>query len=76
MGTDPRHSATDRHGTVWGHENLRVVDASLHVTNGGVNPVLTILANAFRVMHDWVGSGAGPGPAPGSVSGGTSPTGR
>ena len=55
MGTDPRTSVTDRAGRVWGHENLWILDASTHVTNGGVNPVLTIFANAFRVMHDWLG---------------------
>ena len=37
-------------GRIWGHDNLRVADGSLHVTNGGVNPVLTIYANAFRVI--------------------------
>ncbi len=58
MGTDPTTSVTDPDGRVWGHANLRVVDGSLHVTNGGVNPVLTIFANAFRIMHAWVGSGA------------------
>ncbi len=57
MGTDPASSVTDPDGRVWGHPNLRVVDGSLHVTNGGVNPVLTIFANAFRIMHNWVGSG-------------------
>jgi choline dehydrogenase-like flavoprotein len=50
MGTDPATSVTDPFGRVWGHDNLRVADASLLVTNGGVNPVLTILANAMRVM--------------------------
>ena len=59
MGTDPATSVTDPNGRVWGHPNLRVIDGSLHVTNGGVNPVLTIFANAFRIMHNWVGSGAG-----------------
>ncbi|HQZ12446.1 MAG TPA: GMC family oxidoreductase [Devosia sp.] len=48
MGTDPRHSVTDSHGRVWGHPNLFVSDASLHPTNGGFNPVLTILAMAAR----------------------------
>ncbi|MBP2417585.1 GMC oxidoreductase [Microlunatus capsulatus] len=56
MGTDPVHSVTDPEGRVWGHDNLRVVDGSLHVTNGGVNPVLTIFANAYRVMDAWLGS--------------------
>jgi choline dehydrogenase-like flavoprotein len=27
------------------------VDGSLHVTNGGVNPVLTIMALAYRVSQ-------------------------
>ncbi len=55
MGTDPARSVTDPYGRVWGHDNLRVVDGSLHVTNGGVNPVLTIFANAYRVMAAWLG---------------------
>jgi choline dehydrogenase-like flavoprotein len=54
MGNDPRTSVTDPQGRVWGHDNLRIVDASTHVTNGGVNPALTIFANALRIMHDWV----------------------
>ncbi|MFD3443197.1 GMC oxidoreductase [Microbacteriaceae bacterium 4G12] len=52
MGTDPATSVTDPFGRVWGHDNLRVADSSLLVTNGGVNPVLTILANAMRVMDE------------------------
>jgi choline dehydrogenase-like flavoprotein len=54
MGTDPATSVTDPWGRVWGHDNLRVADGSLHVTNGGVNPVLTIFANAMRVMDAMV----------------------
>jgi choline dehydrogenase-like flavoprotein len=30
---------------------VTVADGSLHVTNGGVNPVLTILALAWRVSE-------------------------
>jgi GMC oxidoreductase len=41
----------DPYGRVWGHPDLRVIDGSLHVTNGGVNPVLIIFANAYRIMH-------------------------
>lgn len=52
MGEDPSRSVTDPMGRVWGHDNVRVADGSLHVTNGGVNPVLTIFANAMRVMDD------------------------
>jgi choline dehydrogenase-like flavoprotein len=51
MGTDPARSVTDPRGRVWGHHNLHIVDGSLHVTNGGVNPVLTILALAYRVSR-------------------------
>jgi choline dehydrogenase-like flavoprotein len=48
MGDDPAGSVTDPDGRVWGHDNLWVADASLHPTNGGFNPVLTIFALAFR----------------------------
>jgi choline dehydrogenase-like flavoprotein len=49
MGHDPKTSVTDSFGRVHGHENLFVADGSLHVTNGGFNPVLTIMALAYRV---------------------------
>ncbi|HWG03272.1 MAG TPA: GMC family oxidoreductase [Trebonia sp.] len=48
MGDDPARSVTDPFGRVHGHDGLWVMDASLHVSNGGVNPVLTILALAYR----------------------------
>ena len=48
MGADPAASVTDEWGRVHYHDNLFVVDGSLHVTNGGFNPVLTIMALAFR----------------------------
>lgn len=48
MGRDPETSVTDPYGRVHAHDNLFVVDASLHVTNGGFNPVLTAFALAFR----------------------------
>jgi choline dehydrogenase-like flavoprotein len=51
MGTDPHTSVTDPWGRVWGHDGVTIADASLHVTNGGVNPVLTILALAWRVSE-------------------------
>ncbi|WP_243062183.1 GMC oxidoreductase [Humibacter sp. RRB41] len=50
MGDDPARSVVDPVGRVWGHDNVRITDASVHVTNGGVNPVLTVIANAFRTM--------------------------
>ena len=48
MGDDPKSSVTDKWGRIHNHDNLFVVDGSLHVTNGGLNPVLTIMALAFR----------------------------
>ena len=57
MGTDPATSVTDPLGRVWGHGNLRIVDGALNVTNGGVNPVLTIYANAFRIASDLAANG-------------------
>ncbi len=58
MGADPATSVTDPHGRVWGHDNLLVADASLHVTNGGVNPMLTAIAGALRVASLAVGRSA------------------
>lgn len=55
MGDDPASSVVDSYGRVWGHENLRVMDASVHVTNGGVNPVLTTFATALRSVEDMTG---------------------
>ena len=49
MGADPNTSVVDPEGRVWGHDNLRVADGSVHVTNGAVNPVLTIFAGAYRI---------------------------
>lgn len=48
MGDDPATSVVDPTGRVHGHDNLWVADASVHVTNGGFNPVLTIYALAHR----------------------------
>jgi choline dehydrogenase-like flavoprotein len=55
MGSDPATSVTDAWGAVWGHDNLHIVDGSLHVTNGGVNPVLTIMALSYRVSRHVAG---------------------
>ena len=48
MGVDPATSVVDLRCRVHGHDNLFVADSSVHVTNGGFNPVLTIMALAFR----------------------------
>jgi choline dehydrogenase-like flavoprotein len=55
MGDDPRRSVTDPYGRVWGHDNVRITDASVHVTNGGVNPVLTVLAGSLRIAEHLAG---------------------
>ena len=51
MSADPRDGVTDPHGRVHGHDNLFVCDGSLHVTNGGFNPALTIMALSFRTAE-------------------------
>ncbi|MFB4296730.1 GMC family oxidoreductase [Actinomadura sp. NTSP31] len=48
MSDSPRYGATDPHGKLWGTDRIFIADASLHVTNGGANPVLTIMALAWR----------------------------
>uniref|UniRef100_UPI0035CA961D GMC oxidoreductase n=1 Tax=uncultured Amnibacterium sp. TaxID=1631851 RepID=UPI0035CA961D len=56
MGRDPTSSATDMFGRPWGTRRIVVCDASLHPTNGSVNPTLTIVANAMRVAEHLVSS--------------------
>jgi choline dehydrogenase-like flavoprotein len=48
MGNDPKSSVVDADCRVHDMENLYVVDGSVHVTNGGFNPSLTIQAIAYR----------------------------
>jgi choline dehydrogenase-like flavoprotein len=59
MGNDPKTSVVDPECRVHGHDNLYVIDGSVHVTNGGFNPALTIMANAYRasdrLRHSWKG---------------------
>jgi choline dehydrogenase-like flavoprotein len=50
MGNDPQISVTDKYGRIHETPNVFVADASLHVTNGGFNPALTIMAMGY-----WVG---------------------
>ncbi|GAA6181774.1 GMC family oxidoreductase [Shimia sp. NS0008-38b] len=49
FGDDPQTSVLDRNCKLHGVENLWVVDASFMPTSMGVNPSLTIAANALRV---------------------------
>ncbi len=48
MGADPPTSVTAPDGRVHGYTNLWIADSSVHVTNGAVNPVLTVMALAWR----------------------------
>jgi choline dehydrogenase-like flavoprotein len=60
MGADPKTSVTNRYGQIHEIDNLFVSDASLHVTNGGFNPVLTIMALGYWVSDyikkEWKGT--------------------
>ncbi len=49
MGRDPQTSALDANCQFRGLDNLFVVDGSFMPTSGGLNPSLTISANALRV---------------------------
>lgn len=49
MSEDPASGVVDPNGRVHGFDNLYVGDGSVHVTNGGFNPALTIFALAFRL---------------------------
>ena len=60
MGDDPKASVVNRDCQLHDVDNVYVIDASVHVTNGGFNPALTILANAYRaseaLVKTWKGS--------------------
>ena len=49
FGADPRTSVLDAHNRVHELDNLYVVDASFFPSSSGMNPSLTIAANALRV---------------------------
>lgn len=51
FGHDPGQSVLNPQNRAHEVDNLYVVDASFFPTSGGVNPALTILANALRVAH-------------------------
>jgi choline dehydrogenase-like flavoprotein len=60
MGSDPKSSVVNKDCQLHEADNVFVIDASVHVTNGGFNPALTILANAYRasdnLLKAWKGS--------------------
>jgi choline dehydrogenase-like flavoprotein len=49
MGTDPAKSVVDAHGRTHDVKNLFIVDGSVFVTSGGVNPTNTLQAIALYV---------------------------
>ncbi len=51
FGHDPNACVLDAQCKLHGLSNLYVVDGSFMPTSGGVNPSLTIAANALRVAH-------------------------
>jgi choline dehydrogenase-like flavoprotein len=60
MGNDPKTSVVNRYCQVHDIDNLFIVDGSVHVTNGGFNPVLTIMAIAYHasehIVSNWKGT--------------------
>ena len=60
MGNDPQTSVVDKYCRVHDIENLYLIDGSVHVTNGGFNPALTIMAIAYyasdTLVKTWKGT--------------------
>ncbi len=60
MGNDPRSSVVNRNCQLHDVDNVFVIDGSVHVTNGGFNPVLTIMAVAYHasaaLVRNWKGT--------------------
>ncbi|MGD0786463.1 MAG: GMC family oxidoreductase [Terracidiphilus sp.] len=61
MGSDPKSSVVDQSCRIHDVDNVFVIDSSVHVTNGGFNPVLTIMAIAYyasdALVRNWKGTG-------------------
>jgi choline dehydrogenase-like flavoprotein len=61
MGNDPKASVVNRNCQLHDVDNAFVIDSSVHVTNGGFNPALTIMAIAYMasdaLVHNWKGTG-------------------
>jgi cholesterol oxidase len=63
IGADAEHGVIDGYHRVFGYEGLHVVDGSAVSANLGVNPSLTITAQAERAMALWPNKGE-PDPRP------------
>jgi len=57
IGADPDHGVIDAYHRVYGYEGLHVVDGAAITANLGVNPSLTITAQAERAMSMWPNKG-------------------
>jgi len=61
MGDDPKGSVVNRDCQIHDVDNVFVIDSSVHVTNGGFNPALTIMAVAYyasaALVRNWKGTG-------------------
>jgi choline dehydrogenase-like flavoprotein len=61
MGNDPKGSVVNKFCQVHDVDNVFVIDSSVHVTNGGFNPALTIMAVAYyassELVRNWKGTG-------------------
>lgn len=56
MGGARERSVCDETGACWQARGLYVVDAAALPTNTGVNPQITIMANALRIAHGIAGT--------------------
>ncbi len=60
MGDDPHGSVVNRYCQIHDVDNVFVIDGSVHVNNGGFNPVLTIMAVAYyasaSLVRNWKGT--------------------
>jgi cholesterol oxidase len=63
IGADPDEGVIDGYHRVFGHEGLHVVDGAALSANLGVNPSLSITAQAERAFSLWPNKG-GPDPRP------------
>ncbi len=63
IGADPSTGVVDPYHRVFGHPGLHVVDGAAVCANLGVNPALTITAQAERAMALWPNKGE-PDPRP------------
>ncbi len=57
IGTSPETGVVDPYHRLFGHDGLHVVDGSTISANLGVNPALTITAQAERAMSLWPNKG-------------------